>query len=159
MEVELKNTLTLWVACLALTGCVTAPIPANYSGPLATIQDTAVAESPNRAQFFYLREIDGQKVDNVLFETRRVNSGRGFSQSVASFSREIPARASTLQLGARISYGAPIQEIANTSTVYTAEKTVRFTPESSKSYVVKGMLTADQQEVWLEEAGTGKRIK
>jgi hypothetical protein len=155
----MKKIVTLSVFCLVLSGCVTAPIPPDYSGPIARIQDTAIAESTNRAQFYYVRQVDGQKVDNVLFETRKLNRGRGFSQPVASFERNIPARSSTLQLAARIGYGAPIQEITNASTVYTAEKTIKFSPESNRTYVVKGNLTATQQEVWLEDASTGARIE
>jgi hypothetical protein len=154
----LKKSL-LWVALLlSLTGCVTSPIPANYSGPLATIRDTAQSETSTRAQFFFLSEIDGQRVDNVLIATRKANSGRGFAQAPVSFARDIPAKAATLTLEGKIGYGAPIQEIINMGTVYTVERKITFTPESTKTYVVKGTLTADRKEVWLEDASTGKRV-
>jgi hypothetical protein len=61
-------------------------------------------------------------------------------------------------LEGRVGYGAPIQEIINAGTVYTVEKKITFTPESNKAYVVKGTLTADKKEVWLEEMVSGKRI-
>ncbi len=156
----MKNIRTLCTACLILSGCVTAPIPASYSGPTARIRDTAIAESSRRAQFYYVAEVDGQKIDNVLFETRKVNSGRGFSQSVADapFEREVAAKPSTLKLRATIGYGAPILELANASTVYSVEKTINFSVQPYKSYVVKGLLTADKQEVWLEDFITGQRV-
>jgi hypothetical protein len=146
----MNKLLALLVTTLALSACVTAPVPANYAGPIARIQDSAISETSSRAQFYYLREIDGKKVDNVLFETRKVNSGRGFSQTVTSFEREVPAGPSTLQLRATIGYGAPIQEIDNASTVYSVEKTINFTIQPYKTYVVKGVLTAEKQDVWLE---------
>lgn len=155
----MKEVCFCVLALISLSGCVTAPIPANYSGPIATIRDTAVSESSNRAQFFFLSEIDGQKVDNVLFATRRANSGRGFSLSTIPFARDVPAITSMLKLEARIGYGAPIQELLNSGTVYTTERTISLRPESNKTYVVKGTLTADQKEVWLEDAETGKRVE
>jgi hypothetical protein len=161
MEVQLKNTLILSLACLVLSSCVTAPIPSNHAGPTARIRDTAIAESSRRAQFYYVAEIDGQKIDNALFETRKTNSGRGFSQVVADapFERDVAARPTTLKLRATIAYGAPILEIANASTVYAVEKTINFLVQPYKSYVVKGQLTADKQDVWLEDFITGQRVE
>jgi len=155
----MKKTFSYVLTLISLSGCVTAPIPDNYSGPIATIRDTVVSESSNRSQFYFLSEIDGQKVDNVLFASRKANSGRGFSLSTVNFTRDVPAKTSMLKFEARIGYGAPIQELLNSGTVYTMEKTINFTPESNKTYVVKGTLTADQKEVWLEDAETGKRVE
>jgi hypothetical protein len=152
--------ILFWLSILlSLVGCATPPVPPGYSGPLATVRDTARSETANRAQFFYLSAIDGQQIDNVLIATRKANSGRGFSITPVDFVRDIPAKAAILTLEGRIGYGAPIQEIVNSATVYKVEKKITFTPESNKAYVVKGSLTADQQEVWLEEAISGKRIQ
>jgi hypothetical protein len=157
-ENDVKNTVVCAILLATLFGCTTAPIPKDYSGPIATIRDTAVSETSNRAQFYFLGEIDDRKVDNVLFATRKANRGQGFSLSPVVFSRDVPARASKLKLEARIGYGAPLQEMLNTGTLYVAEAMLSFTPESNKTYVVKGTLTAEKQEVWLEEAETGKRV-
>jgi hypothetical protein len=154
----MNKLVAILMTSLALSACVTAPVPANYTGPIARIQDSAISETPSRAQFYYLREIGGQKVDNVLFETRKVNNGRGFSQTVSSFEREVPAGPSTLQLRATIGYGAPIQEIANSTTMYSIEKVISFTIQPYKTYVVKGTLTAEKQDVWLEDFFTGQRV-
>lgn len=158
----MEGTMKKALACalvLASAACVTPPIPENYSGPIAIIRDTAASESANRAQFFYLSEIDGRKVENVLMASRKANAGRGFSMSTVDFARDVPAKASTLLLEGRVAYGAPIQEIINSGTVYTVQKTLNFTPESNKAYVVKGVLSAERKEVWLEEVATGKRIQ
>lgn len=144
---------------LILAGCVTPPVPENYSGPLASIDDSAQSETANRAQFFFLSEIDGNPVRNILMATRSANSGRGFSLNAVPFSRDIPAKKSTLTLQGAISYGAPIQAILNSGTLYAAEKRITFAPDPNKRYVVKGVLTADKREVWLEERATGKRIE
>lgn len=144
---------------IALGGCATNPIPANYSGPIATIRDSVISETSNRAQFFYLSKFDDQLINNVLSATQKANRGRGFSLSTVPYVRDVPARQSTLKLEARIGYGAPIQELLNSGTIYTAEKTIQFAPESNKIYVVKGVLSAEKKDVWLEDAETGKRIE
>lgn len=147
-------------ACaMALTGCATGPIPKDYSGPLATVQDSAESETGSRAQFYYLSEIDGRRIDNVLGATRQANAGRGFSLSPVTYRRDVPAQASTLKLAARVAYGAPIQEMLNMATVYSVERTVTVKLESNKRYVVKGVLSADKKEVWLEDEATGARVE
>jgi hypothetical protein len=156
---EMRNAFYCIVALSILCGCTTTPIPKDYSGPIATIRDSAMAENSNRSQFYFLSEIDGRAIDNVLLATRKANKGHGFSLSPITFSRDVPARTSKLKLEARIGYGAPIQEMLNTATVYTAETILSFSPESNKTYIVKGRLTADKKEVWLEEVETGKRIE
>lgn len=153
-----SNWLAIFLLLITTTGCVTQPIPNNYSGPIATFRDTALSESSTRAQFYFLSEIDGKKIDNILFATRQANAGKGFSLTPVTYSRDIPATLSVLKLEARIGYGAPIQELLNSSTVYTAESIISFKPESNKTYVVKGELSDDKKEVWLEEADTGKRV-
>jgi len=137
----MKNGWVLAAALLLLGGCLSSPIPEGYSGPIATVSDTAISETSNRAQFFYLGEIDGQRIDNVLFTTRARNSGRGAQLTTAQFSRDVPAKPLNLVLEGRIDYGAPIEAIVNRSTV------------------VRGVLTAERQEVWLEDAVTGQRIE
>src|ERR1051325_4395025 len=123
-EEEGMRTFFIWVlGLLTLSACVSSPIPENYSGPLATIRDSGFLETANRAQFFYLSEIDGKKIDNVLSASKKANAGRGFSMSTVEHARDVPAKASTLVLEGRVSYGAPIQEIMNSSTVYTVQRT------------------------------------
>lgn len=145
-------------ASVVFSGCVTSPIPDNYSGPLATIRDTGVSETSNRSQFFFLAEVDGQLVDNARSVSKRSNSGRGFALRPQSFSRQVPAKPSTFTLKGEVEYGAPIQAMLNAGTLYAVEKKVTFTPQSSRTYLVKGILTADKKDVWLEDEA-GQRVQ
>ena len=154
----MKRLLLATAASLMLAGCVTSPIPENYSGPLATIRDTGMSESANRSQFFFLAEVDGQPVENARSVSKRANSGRGFGLSPQPYSREVPAKPSTFTLKGEVEYGAPIQAIMNAGTLYKVEKKVTFTPQSRKTYVVKGTLSAKNQDVWLED-DTGQRVR
>jgi hypothetical protein len=155
----MKSALFFIIALTTLSGCTTTRISKEYPGPFATIRDFEVSEAPNRYQFYFLSEIDGRKIDNVLLATRRANRGNDFSQTTVYFLRRLPARATTLKLEARIAYAAPMEEMQNKATIYTADVTLNFLPESNKTYVVKGTLTADKKEVWLEEVQTGKRVE
>lgn len=143
---------------LELAGCATNPIPAGYSGPIATIRDSTQSESSNRAQFYFLSEIDGRTVENALTVTRGTNYGKGFSLTPVDYSREIPAQTAVFTLNGKIGYGAPIEELFNSKTVYSVTKKFTFTPESNKAYIVRGQLTADKQEVWLEDE-SGSRVE
>jgi hypothetical protein len=69
----MKKIAYLLGVFLTLAGCATPPVPPDYSGPLATVRDSAQSETANRAQFFYLAEIDGNRIENVLSATRRAN--------------------------------------------------------------------------------------
>lgn len=156
----MKKFLMGAAACAFLmAGCTTAPIPKDYAGPLATIEDSAQSETGSRAQFYYLSEINGGRVDNVLGETRKANAGRGFSLSPVQYRRDLPAQALNLKLAAKVGYGAPIQEMLNATTLYSAERTLNVKLESNKRYVVKGVLTAEKQDVWLEDEATGTRVE
>ncbi len=147
------------ILVMFLSGCATQPIPADYSGPIATITDSTVSETSQRAQFYFLEEIDGRSVENSLTKTGQNNSGNGFTLMTSGYSRDVPARRCRLKLVARIGYGAPIQALLNTKTLYKAEKVIEVTLDSNKTYVVKGQLSASGQEVWLEEAGSGKKVE
>jgi hypothetical protein len=142
-----------------LSGCATSPIPEGYVGPIATVQDSSVRENSNRTQFFYVAEVNGNKVDNALVVTRKANHGRGFQLTAAPYSREIPANQVTLTLNGNTEYGAPIQALLNAGSLYSATRKVTFVPGSNKTYVVKGTLTETTQDVWLEEVTTGKRVE
>ena len=154
----MKKLMFAAAVSLSLSGCVTSPIPDNYSGPLATIRDTAIPETANRSQFFFLAEVDGQPVSNARSVSKSANSGRGFGLAPKPFSREVAAKQSTFTLKAEVEYGAPIQAMLNAGTLYKAEKKVTFTPQSKRTYVVKGTLSADKQDVWLED-DAGQRVQ
>lgn len=153
----MKKLLVAVLALLLVSACATSPIPDGYSGPVATVRDTAMSETATRAQFFFLSEIDGNLIENGRSASKRANSGRGFNLSPQSFSRQVPAKQSTFTLKGEVEYGAPIQAMMNAGTLYKVEKKVTFTPQSNKTYVVKGVLTAQKQDVWLED-DTGQRI-
>jgi len=154
-----RSRATLCVASLAfLAACVSSPIPEGYTGPTATIRDSARPESGSRAIFFYLAKIDGNAIKDSLAVTRQVNYGRGASLTPTVIERKVPARPLVLTLEGRIAYGAPIQEIFNTKTMYSVDATVEFEPTPDRVYVVMGTLQQDRTEIWLADQATGERV-
>ncbi len=155
----LRRIFALSLVCL-LFGCATAPpIPPDYAGSKARIEDSGFSETPNRAHFFYLAEYAGNFTDNIYTDSVGANRGRGFGITPLYFRRNVPAdQIVKLKLKARIGYGAPIQEIINSSTVYSVERELNVQLAADKHYIVKGILSAEKQEVWLEEMETGKKL-
>jgi hypothetical protein len=143
-------------AAFALAGCTTNPIPQGYTGPLATIDDSAVTRSSTSADLFYVSDVDGRPIEDSRAATNRANSGRGFSLTAVPVSRQIPARPSRLTIMGETHYGAPIQAFLNP--IYRVSGDVDFTPVPDRRYVVRGVLGPDYSGVWLEDADSHEVI-
>lgn len=141
-----------------LNGCATfAPsVPEGYSGPVSIIKDSVKPMSQSKADFFYISEINGKRIEDSRARTLRTNQGRGFSMTPAVVERNVPAQMSTFTLVGRTEYAAPI--LALTNTVYQITGKLTFSPEMYRSYVVRGELSESYSAVWLEDEATGKTI-
>jgi hypothetical protein len=103
-------------------------------------------------------KVDGNAIPESLAVTRQVNYGRGASLTPKVIERKVPARPLVLTLEGRTAYGAPIQEIFNTKTMYSVNATVEFEPAPDRAYVVSGILQQDRTEIWLADEATGERV-
>lgn len=142
----------------SLGGCATlAPsVPEGYTGPVAVIKDSVKPLSQSKADFFYISEINDQRVEDSRARTLRINQGRGFSMSPSVIERNVPAQKATFTIVGRTEYAAPI--LALTNTVYQVTGKVTFSPETYRHYVVRGELGQNYSAVWLEDEATGKLI-
>lgn len=153
------NRLAATVFLLAsLSGCATfAPsVPEGYTGPVAIIKDSVKPLSQSKADFFYISEINEQRIEDSRLRTLRMNQGRGFNMSPSVIERNVPARMATFTLVGRTEYAAPI--LALTNTVYQVTGRITFSPETYRSYVVRGELSENYSAVWLEDEATGKTV-
>ena len=141
-----------------LSGCATVsnPVPDDYTGPTAQLNDTVSMDQNERDQIFAVLEFDGARIKNALSETRRASAGKGFWATTLSTSRPIPARKSRLKLLGTHFSAAPIAEIARRAagTFQSTEGEVEFTPEAGKTYEVLGELTKQLSCVWISDAST-----
>src|SRR6267143_6046593 len=128
------------VSLILLSGCATfAPsVPEGYSGPVAIIKDSVKPLSQSKADFFYVSEIDGRRIEDSRVKTLKLNQGRGFNMTPSVMERNVPAQRATFTLVGRTEYAAPI--LALTNTVYQVTGKVTFSPETYRSYVVRGEL-------------------
>jgi hypothetical protein len=141
-----------------IAGCVTSPIPANYTGPTTKIVDTSEMETSFRAAYFYVSELNDKPIQTNLDAFRAANRGRGFSISAGSLSRLVPAGVTKLKLEGRNVYGAPIQELIMAATVRSVTEFIEVELKPDEIYHVRGVLGAGKDEVWLELHDTGERV-
>lgn len=155
------NKMGLVAAAVLLSflgGCATfaPPVPEGYSGPVSIVKDSVKPLSESKANFFYVSEINDQRIEDSRVRTLQLNRGRGFSMSPSVIERNVPARRATFTLVGRTEYAAPI--LALTNTVYQVSGKITFAPETYRSYVVRGELGENYSAVWLEDEADGKVI-
>jgi hypothetical protein len=158
----MKSSVTIAVALAAtmLAACETTPkpVPQGYTGPVATLKDSArVARGDKCGDFFFLNEYNGNDADNWFQAAARDNHGSGLIFLVVKeFSRPIPARTASFFIVGRTSCAAPIEELA--TTVLLVGGKVEFTPEADGVYVIKGELAQDHSAVWIEDEKRGVQV-
>ncbi|HRQ59888.1 MAG TPA: hypothetical protein PLN31_20930 [Azoarcus taiwanensis] len=147
----MRNRAVFLLLAWLLTGCVTyhSPIPEGYAGPRATVRDSVVTHSMSKADFFYVSQVDGQKIEDSLINTRVANHGRGLVMTPYLIERDIPAHTAALVIVGRTHYAAPI--LALTSTVYEVKGNVQLSAKAGTSYVVRGELGESYSAVWIED--------
>lgn len=144
-----------------LTGCASyKPVPDGYTGQVATVGDSGFAEDFSKAQLFVLAEIDGNRIDDSMTETRLASQGQGARLTMGVLSRQIPARPMKVRLIASHTTAAPIMAIASqmAGTFYSVDGVVDFSPKPDGKYVVKGDLKKEGSSVWIEDAASGQPV-
>lgn len=156
----MKGNLVLAGLCmLSLSACVTyvPSVPPSYTGPTASIKDTVMPYEATKADFFYLHEINGEKVDNSSVRTYMANQGNGLNAiKLSLMERPVPLKAAAFTIVGHTQYAAPIQALTNP--VYQIEGVIHFTPEQGKTYIVKGDLGKNYSGVWVEDEATHQVI-
>lgn len=144
--------LAILTFSLMLVGCVSAPmpIPSDYHGPLAHVEDTSSPVSSTKIQFFELAKVDGRAVQTSSASTYRKNYGRGFYMEPKIESREVPAKTCVLTIEGVTHVAADI--LAFGGGMYHVEGDVTVTLEATKAYLVKGVLSKEYCAVWLEDS-------
>ena len=162
------KTPTLLLSALALSACgaITTngsyePVPAGYAGPVATLADSGVEESPTTAQIFAVVAVDGQAVSNSFFTTAEAKGKPGYDFSRSLVQRRVPVRAMKLMLKASHNVTDAKQAMMNLvkgrpSTLVEGE--VDFTPRANGRYVVRGELLQSGSTVWVEDATTRQPV-
>lgn len=144
-----------------LSACASyQPVPADYTGPVATVADSGRSEDGTKAQMFVLAEVDGNRIATSLGASAQASQGRGFALSTVFVERKLPAREMKVKLIATHTTAAPIQAMASqlAGTFYSVEGVVSFTPVPDGKYVVKGVLLKVGSTIWIEDALTNAPV-
>lgn len=153
-----KRAIVLCVS-LSLAACATyEPVPKDYSGPTASVQDTGFSEDGTKAQMFALMQIDGNRVMNAFWASANASQGRGAALTPVFPERQVQARPMKVTLSGSHATGAPIHTMASqlAGTFFSVEGTVDFTPKPNGRYAVKGDLKKEASRVWIEDTETGQ---
>jgi len=152
------------LSILLLAGCasVSPSIPDNYSGPCATLKDSALIRGRTKADMFVAETLNGEAIENSILQSKRASAGRGFSLKTGIIERQIVAgKPLRVGLKARTVHAAPILALAGT--VYQVTGEVEFTPQPDAKYVVRGKFSEDYSAIWIEDAASkevvGKKIE
>ncbi len=149
------------LAVTSITGCANhKPIPENYTGPIATVSDSGMAEDGSKAQIFALTEIDGHRIRDSFLTTSWASQGKGASIRLEVTERLVPAQAMKVKLRGSHATGMPIHEIASRArgTFFEVEGVVDFTPQADKRYRVVGTLSKADSAVWIEDEASHEPV-
>jgi hypothetical protein len=148
---------------IMVSGCAQRPVitVTDFSQPMAEFRDTIKNHDGYKAEIYFISEIDGDYVKNVMMNAIEGNIGRGFKMRIAEYQRWLPIRQMTLHLRAKVHTGAPIQAIAGqlVGSYKSAERTLVFTPKIDGHYAVRGALSSSEQDVWLEDIDTEEKFR
>jgi hypothetical protein len=142
-----------------LTGCVSysPSIPTGYTGPKAVIKDTATVHSTRKIDYFYVEKVSGLLVENSKEASREANYGRGLYMQPITLEREVPAGSKlAITIVGKTEHAAPI--LAMTNAEYEVKGEIVFTPAVDGRYIVKGGLSKDLSEIWIEDQQNGQLV-
>jgi hypothetical protein len=154
-----KSTIALFSIVIAASGCATfEPVPKEYTGPTATLQDTGFSEDGSKAQFFAAVEVDGNRMMNAFWASANASQGRGNSLTTIYPTRKVKAAPMKVRLQCSHATGAPIAAIASqiAGTFFSVDGVVDFVPKPDGRYAVKGELKKEKSTCWIEDLEAGK---
>jgi hypothetical protein len=151
-----RLTCTVLVALLSGCATVTKPVPDDYKGPVVSLADTGMQEDSSKGQFFVAEEMDGNRIQNALAETRAASYGKGSALFSRYTVRSLPVRPMRLKLVGTHQTGAPIHELASkmAGTFFSVEGYVDFKPVEDGNYQVTGELKKEKSCVWIVDTAT-----
>ncbi len=160
----LNSTRFILMALVFLwtSGCATAyrPIPEDYYGPMATVNDSGAVESDSKGQLYVLAAIDGHAIKTSPDATRDKSHNKGFDLTVVVVGRRVQAKPMRVKLIATHATAAPVHEFASrvAGTFFSVEGEVEFSPADGSTYVVRGELKKAGSSVWIEDSKTKERV-
>lgn len=120
--------------------------------PVAIVRDSVKPISDQKAEFFYLKEVNDKSIENSRGVTLVSNQGRGFMMTPEVVERNVPAEATSYTIEGRTEYAAPI--LALSDKVFRISGKVSASLAPYRTYVVRGALDESHSAVWIEDIET-----
>lgn len=150
-----KLFLTLHLFLLA--SCATTALPPDYSGPVATIQETTVRVDSGKAQMFFLSKIDGSYIsENSSARSFQRSYGHGNNLTIVDTPYQVPSKAHTYTITGSHVWAMDGRAFLEDSLEVSGE--LDFVPMPDHTYVIGGQLKHSESRVWLKEKESGKVI-
>lgn len=111
--------------------------------------------------FFYLQAVDGvSQAENALEASVRASRAASTGRDMLFRQVEHPLAAGRhrLRLVGQYAYAAPVDSLFRAASNYRVEGEIEVELRPDVTYRVRGVLEEYRQEVWLEEAGSGRRV-
>lgn len=138
--------------CFWVAGCaVETDTPQAQRLPItgtAIIKDTFRKTAWNKANFFYVSQIDNKPVQNSFDLTRAKKDRQSLEIRPVPYERRIVAREITVTIWGKTEYGSPNAG----SAMNRIAGNITFTPAANQTYFIKGELSARYSAVWIEAA-------
>lgn len=145
------------LSTVLLSSCATTAISPDYSGPLATVQETAVRVDSGKAQMFFLSEIDGNYIsDNSSSRSFVKSHGQGNNLTIIDSPYQVPAQSHVFTIVGSHVWAMDGRALFEDSLRVSGE--VTFTPIEGRTYVINGSLGEDKSVVWIKDQETGDVI-
>lgn len=149
------------LAVALLAGCASfsslqPATPPDYAGPTANVADQVVQVSGQLLHVFEIAQVDDRRLLSSSIATVQANQGRGFAVAPVALTNELPLQPTRVRLQAATQYAAPLLAMSNPTCRTLGD--VTFTPQEGKRYAVRGRITAQACEAWIEDLASGQPV-
>ena len=135
---------------LFVSSCATFnPIPEGYSGPVANIEDTSSNDTGLSAHYFELSKINGNMISTSFNATRKKYSGQGTNFDPVMLNRDVVPEEAVFTIQGYKFFPTGAQALFSNDLM--VKKDFIFTPEANKKYYIKGELSKELSQVWMED--------
>ncbi len=151
---------TAAVAALLMSGCTSftglqPATPPDYTGPTVNVADQVRALGPQQLHIFEMVQVDGRRLASSSMATTRAGQGGGMTVAPVALTNEMPLQTTRVRLQATTQFPSPLVALSHPACRTIGD--VTFTPEEGKRYIVNGRIEQQVCDVWIEEAGSGRR--
>ncbi len=150
--------LLLIVFPLFLASCASVPaVSPDYTGPVATIQETAVRVDSGKAKMFFLGKIDGKYMrDNSASKSFGASYGKGNNLTIIDLPYSIATEEHIYTIVGSHVWAMDGRGIIEAD--LRVEGDIKFKPEAGRIYEINGSLSKKESSVWIKDTSTGEII-